>query len=90
MPDLSPAQMTAELKRLNEECEELRGKVKEHDRMKAMGTFTIADVMGMRGVENGNVCATCTGLGVSPIGTNEQCKQCGGSGDDTNHWAVLQ
>ena len=90
MPDLSPAQMKVELKALNEENEELRYKVKEHDRMRQMGVFTIADVMQMRGVENGNICSVCTGLGVSPIGSNERCPQCGGSGDDTNHWAVLQ
>lgn len=88
---MTPAQMKAELKRLSEENEELRYRVKEHDRLKAMGTFTIADVMQMRGVEGqDDICVTCTGLGVFPIGTGDRCHACGGSGSNKVQWAVLQ
>ena len=84
-------QAIAEVKRLNEENEELRHKVKEHERMKAMGTFTLIDVMQMRGIDNpADVCTNCGGLGVAPAGTNEQCSHCGGSGHAIEHWAVLQ
>jgi hypothetical protein len=89
--EASPAQMKAELQRLNEENEELRGKVKEHAVMKSLGTFTIADIMHMRGLSGPDeVCENCKGLGTFPGGTNGQCKQCGGSGHAINHWAVLQ
>ena len=90
MPDLSPAQIAAELKRLNEENEELRYKVNLHEKAKQMGQFTIPDIMAMRGIEPADGCENCMGLGVSPHGTGRRCPSCGGSGNAKNHWAVLQ
>jgi hypothetical protein len=91
MPELSLAQTQSELKRLYEENEELRHKVKESDRLKAIGTFTIPDIMAMRGLDSpGDICDTCKGLGVSPHGTNRRCQGCGGSGNAKDHWVVLQ
>ena len=91
MPDLSPAQMTAELRRVNEENEELRGKVAENERLTKSGRFTIKEILEMRGLDNpDDICEGCKGLGVAPPGTNERCQACGGSGNATDHWAVLQ
>ena len=89
--EASYSQIALELKRVNEENEELRYKVKEHERMKQLGTFTIPDIMAMRGLDNPEeICENCKGLGVFPQGTNERCAHCGGSGHAIEHWAVLQ
>ena len=91
MKEMTPDQMKAELKRLNEENEELRHKVKQNEALTTAGRFTIKDLLGMRGIDNPeDVCENCGGLGVASGGSNEQCAHCGGSGSNKNHWVVLQ
>lgn len=92
MPELSPAQMTAEIRRLNEECEELRGIVGDYQRLKQAGMFTIKDICEMRGIDNpDDICDGCKGLGVTPPGSTDRCPHCGGSGSNKANWiGVLQ